>query len=270
MKLTVATWNVNSVRLRADLVARFLEGWRPDVLCLQEIKCCNGDFPTRVFRDHGYGHMAINGQPGYHGVAIASRLPLHAMGQVGFCGRGDARHVSAVIKAPVPLVIHSLYVPAGGDEPDPEINGKFAHKLDFLEEMHAWMDDLAGTAHPPSIVTGDFNIAPLENDVWSHQQLLKVVSHTPVETAKLEAIRRSGAWIDLTRHHVPSEQKVYTWWSYRARDWAAADRGRRLDHIWIDPRIAVTGSTIEVVRQARDWKRPSDHVPVVAGLDLLA
>jgi len=268
MRLTLATWNINSVRLRADLVARFLAGWRPDVLCLQEIKCANGNFPARPFTDNGYPHIVVNGQPGYHGVAIVSRLPLKATDRIGFCGRGDARHASAVLDIPTPVAIHSLYVPAGGDEPDPDTNDKFAHKLAFLDEMHRWMDTLAASPHPPAIVTGDFNIAPLENDVWSHRQLLKVVSHTPAETTRLDAIRHSGGWIDLMRHHIPADQKIYTWWSYWARNWAEADRGRRLDHIWIDPHIATAGSAIEVIRQARDWERPSDHVPVVASLNL--
>ena len=188
--------------------------------------------------------------------------------RISFCGRGDARHASAVLDIPAPIAIHSLYVPAGGDEPNADTNDKFAHKLALLNEMHMWMDGLAASPDATAIVAGDFNIAPLENDVWSHRQLLKVVSHTPVETTKLDAIRRSGGWIDLARHHVPADQKVYTWRSYRARNWAQADRGRRLDHIWIDPRIPATGSAIEVVRQARDWERPSDHVPVVASLDL--
>jgi exodeoxyribonuclease-3 len=266
--VTIATWNINSVRLRMPIVERFLAEHAPDVLCLQEIKCGNGDFPSRVFSDQGYRHIAVNGQKGYHGVAIVSRLPFAATETRDFCKRGDARHVAAVLEGPVPLAIHSLYVPAGGDEPDPEVNDKFAHKLAFLKDMHGWMDRLAGDGGPPSVVTGDFNIAPLENDVWSHRQLLDVVSHTPVETGKLNAIRESGRWIDLTRHHLPPEEKVYTWWSYRARDWAAADRGRRLDHIWLDPRINVAGSRIEVLREARGWERPSDHVPLVATLQV--
>jgi exodeoxyribonuclease III len=134
--------------------------------------------------------------------------------------------------------------------------------------MHTWMDGLADG--PPCVVAGDFNIAPLENDVWSHRQLLKIVSHTPVETEKLNAIQRSRGWIDLTRWHLSPDEKVYTWWSYRAKDWAAADRGRRLDHIWLDPRLSATGSSIDVLRQARGWERPSDHVPIVATLDLEA
>jgi exodeoxyribonuclease-3 len=118
-----------------------------------------------------------------------------------------------------------------------------------------------------SVVVGDLNVAPLENDVWSHKQLLKIVSHTPAETERLTKAQAAGKWVDVVRHHVPPEQKLYTWWSYRARDWAASDRGRRLDHIWMTPGLTKFSSGIEVVREARGWPRPSDHVPVIASLD---
>ena len=119
-----------------------------------------------------------------------------------------------------------------------------------------------------SILVGDLNIAPLEHDVWSHKQLLKVVSHTPVETESFEAMRKAGGWVDLMRLNVPAEQKLYTWWSYRAADWAASDRGRRLDHIWSSPNVAERLTGLEVLKHARGWERPSDHVPVIARLAL--
>ena len=115
------------------------------------------------------------------------------------------------------LLIHNFYVPAGGDEPDPDINPKFRHKLDFVAEMNAVRAE--HDAASASILVGDLNIAPLEHDVWSHKQLLKVVSHTPVETESFEAMREGGGWVDLMRLNVPYEQKLYTWWSYRAADW---------------------------------------------------
>ena len=91
-----------------------------------------------------------------------------------------------------------------------------------------------------------------------------MVSHTPVETESFEAMRKGGGWIDLMRLNVPAEQKLYTWWSYRAADWAASDRGRRLDHIWSSENLAAGLSGIEILRDARGWDRPSDHVPVIA------
>ncbi len=264
---TVATWNINSVRLRQGLVERFLIDHQPDVLCLQETKCQNGQFPSAPFAKLGYTHIALHGQKGYHGVATLSRLPLTAIERRDFCGIGDARHVECVIEAPGRRVrLHNFYVPAGGDEPDRTKNPKFGHKLDFLDEMRAITTD-AGS-HDCALLVGDLNIAPLEHDVWSHKQLLKVVSHTPIETETLENLRTGAGWADLMRHHTPEPDKIFTWWSYRARDWAASNRGRRLDHIWGSDDLVARLADITVLTEARGWERPSDHVPVIARFDL--
>jgi exodeoxyribonuclease-3 len=267
MALTVATWNINSVRLRIGLVADFLAAHAPDLLCLQEIKCPQDRFPFATFRHAGYEHIAVNGQKGYHGVAIISRRPFLDQSNRGFCGKDDARHIAVTVAdGGADIRVHNFYVPAGGDEPDPDINPKFAHKLAFLAEMESWLT--GSETSRPAILVGDLNIAPLEHDVWSHRQLLKVVSHTPVETEGLERLRRLGGWVDAMRHFVPAEEKLYTWWSYRAADWAASDRGRRLDHIWVTPPLAPRLLGVEVVRVARAWQRPSDHVPVIARIAL--
>jgi exodeoxyribonuclease III len=116
----------------------------------------------------------------------------------------------------------------------------------------------------PSILVGDLNVAPLEHDVWGHKELLKVVSHTPVETAGFEAMRKDNAWVDLMRQHTPEPAKLYTWWSYRAADWQASNRGRRLDHVWSCADLALKLKDIEIYKAARGWVKPSDHVPVIA------
>jgi exodeoxyribonuclease-3 len=263
MPFTVATWNINSVRLRMPIVERFLAEHAPDILCLQEIKCIDELFPSEAFAALGYGHIALNGQKAYHGVATVSRRPLEIAEKREFCEKGDCRHLSVRVEAGNnPLLIHNFYVPAGGDLPDPQLNPKFRHKLDFVREMHQVRAEDGGAAG--SILVGDLNIAPLENDVWSHKQMLKIVSHTPAETEGFEAMRRAGQWTDLMRLHVPAEEKLYTWWSYRAQDWAASNRGRRLDHIWSSGSIVPELREIEVLRSARGWERPSDHVPVIA------
>jgi len=118
------------------------------------------------------------------------------------------------------------------------------------------------------ILVGDLNIAPLETDVWSHKQLLNVVSHTPVEVDALTDLQAGLGWIDAVRHRIPAEQRLYTWWSYRARDWALSDRGRRLDHVWVTPPLAGAVGAVEVLRQARGWEKASDHVPVIVDLDV--
>ena len=265
MTFTLATWNINSIRLRMPLVERFLSQYQPDVLCLQETKCPDDLFPFEPLRAAGYEHIAIHGQKGYHGVATISRRPLEIVEKRRFCEIDDTRHLSVKLKASGKTVLlHNFYVPAGGDEPDPEINPKFRHKLGFVSEMNAMKAGHDGES--ASILVGDLNIAPFEHDVWSHKQMLRIVSHTPVETEGLESMRHGGGWADLMRHNVPHEQKLYTWWSYRAQDWAASDRGRRLDHIWSSPNLVPNLGEIEILRAARGWDRPSDHVPVIARL----
>lgn len=267
MPFSIATWNINSVRLRMPLVERFLAEHQPDVLCLQETKCPDDLFPFKAFRNADYEHIVISGQKGYHGVATVARRPIELVEKRRFCDNGDCRHLSVSVEAGGRRVLlHNFYVPAGGDEPDPEINPKFRHKLDFVAEMHGVPADEGDDFS--SVLVGDLNIAPLENDVWSHKQLLKVVSHTPIETTSFEAMRRAGNWVDLMRQAVLPEEKLFTWWSYRAQDWAASDRGRRLDHIWSSPNLAPALRGIEVLRDARGWDRPSDHVPVIARFDL--
>ena len=266
MTFSVATWNINSVRLRFPQVKRFLSRFQPDVLCLQETKCPDDKFPLNDFAKLGYEHVAIHGQKGYHGVAIVSRLPLEAPASRDFCGMGDSRHQEVRFGAGGRTVrLHNFYVPAGGDEPDPLVNPKFDHKLRFVAEMEQMAAIEDGI---PSILVGDLNIAPLENDVWSHRQLLNVVSHTPVETEGLTRVFRGGGWSDLIRNTIPETEKVYTWWSYRARDWAESDRGRRLDHIWAAPELAGGLVDLRVMREARGWDKPSDHVPVLATLEI--
>jgi exodeoxyribonuclease-3 len=258
MTVRIATWNINSVRLREAAVLRFLREEAPDVLCLQETKAPVDKIPLAGFRALGYGHAVARGQKGYNGVAILSRLPLEDAGHRDFAARGDARHVAA--RLPSGTVVHNLYVPAGGDEPDPGVNPKFAHKLDFLAELRAWF---AEEAPRRAILVGDLNIAPREDDVWSHKQLLRIVSHTPVEVEALAAAQGAGAWVDVTRAHVP-DGRLYSWWSYRARDWQAVDKGRRLDHVWATADLAERSGASRIARHVRGWDAPSDHVPVLA------
>lgn len=263
MPISLATWNINSIRLRLPLVLGFLQNYGPDIVCLQEIKCLNDQFPRKELAQAGYAHQAVHGQKGYHGVAIVSRFPLTDISSRVFCEIDHARHVSAVVDfGRGPLTVHNFYIPAGGDEPDPQINPKFRHKLDFLAELKSWFSEPHfASGH---LICGDFNIAPHENDVWSHRQLLKVVSHTPLETAALDALLSGGhGWVDLVRKHIPHDHKLYSWWSYRAPDWQASDRGRRLDHIWSTADIAAHSSGAQVLKPARGWDKPSDHVPVL-------
>ncbi len=262
MAFTIATWNINSVRLREPLVLKLLREAAPDILCLQECKSPVEKIPTEGFAALGYTHMVARGQKGYNGVAILSKRPLLDAGGHDFVDLGHARHVAATLENGV--TVHNFYVPAGGDVPDREVNEKFGQKLDYVTQMRDW----ARAERPKkSILVGDLNIAPREDDVWSHKQLLKIVSHTPVEVDHLAQAQEAGGWVDITRQDIP-EGLLYSWWSYRAPDWDGADKGRRLDHVWATGDIATAAHSSRVLRAARGWEQPSDHAPVFATFDL--
>jgi exodeoxyribonuclease-3 len=266
MRLRIASWNINSVRLRIDQVARFVREQAPDVLCLQEIKCQAGEFPAAALAEVGLPHLRIAGQKGWHGVAIASRLPIAEAPPLKVCREGHARVVGAVVAG---VEIQNFYAPAGGDVPDRALNPKFDHKLDFYGRLTAEMARRDPAA--PLIIAGDLNIAPGENDVWNHRFMLKVVSHTPPEIEAMAALKASLGFIDLHRAATPEPEKLFSWWSYRAADFRASNRGLRLDHIWVSPGLksaafAAGGAQARVHDDARAWERPSDHAPVTADL----
>ena len=231
--VSIATWNINSVRLRIDQVVRMLEQEQPDVLCLQEIKCREEQFPHAAIEALGYTHRVVHGQKGYHGVATVSRIPLKEI------GRHD-------------------WQDNGGDIPDREQNPKFGQKLDFLERMARWADKL----DRPTLIVGDFNVAPLECDVYDHKALLKVVSHTPIECEALGRFRDAHGWADLGRAFIPAPGRNYSWWSYRAY-WRQKDQGRRLDHMWASPELAGQAKAHRILEDTRRWEQPSDHVPLI-------
>ena len=263
--LRIATWNINSLRLRVGLLDKLVEALRPDVICLQETKVPDPLFPAEALAPLGYPHTVFRGMKGYNGVAILSRVPLALLDTApDWCGKGDCRHVAAALQTPGgPVDVHNFYVPAGGDVADRTVNPKYGHKLDFIAEARKWFAARPGSVR--SVLVGDLNIAPMENDVWSHKQLLGVVSHTPPETEGLDAWMNAG-FIDAVRHFVPADQKLYSWWSYRNQDWRASDRGRRLDHVWVTPDLVAGLRGQTILRDARDWPRGSDHVPVCVEL----
>jgi exodeoxyribonuclease-3 len=255
--LKIASWNINSVRARMEIVERFLREEAPDVLCLQETKVEDGQFPGGMFQALGYVHQILRGQRMHHGVAILSRMAMREEERHDWQANGEARHIGVRLECGIRL--ENVYVPAGGDVPDREVNPKFGQKLDFLGRMTRWSE----ACRCPTIMVGDFNVAPLECDVWSHKQLLKVVSHTPVEVEALTALMRSNDWVDLGRRFHPAPQRLHTWWSYRSPDWTKNDRGRRLDHMWATPEVAKLALRHSVHEPCRSWIRPSDHVPLV-------
>jgi len=268
MRLRLVTWNVNSVRLRMEQVARFVDETGPDVIALQEIKCQTPEFPREAFEAIGMPHMRIAGQKGWHGVAIVSRLPIEDVAPFDACREGHARCVSGRIAG---VEVQNFYIPAGGDLPDRELNKKFDHKLDFYECLTAEMARRDPRA--PLALVGDLNIAPGENDVWNHKYMSKVVSHTPVEVEAMKALHASMGFTDITREAYPEPQKLASWWSYRAADFRQSNRGLRLDHILLSPGLRdaafIDGKAQSRIHDdVREWERPSDHAPVSADLQI--
>jgi exodeoxyribonuclease-3 len=263
MNIRLLSWNINSVRLRIDALKSVIKQFKPNIVCLQETKCPNELFPFKDIEKSGLSNIHVNGIKGYHGVCIATDLPVAKVEQKDFCGKHDGRHIYLQLKIKNDLFnIHNFYVPAGGDEPDPKINEKFKHKLGFLDEATAYIKTKENCSY--TALVGDLNIAPHENDVWSHKQLLKIVSHTPVEVEKLNKFQDSINFIDALREFHPLSEKLYSWWSYRSKNWEKSDRGRRLDHIWITPKLNKKITKASIQKDVRGWDRPSDHSPLIA------
>lgn len=256
--IRIATYNVNSLRIRLHAVKLLTEQHKPDIICLQETKVQDMHFPADDLRAMGYAHQYISGQKSYNGVAILSKIPLQDVQTMDLLGSDHKRHISARLGD---IALHNFYLPAGGDIPDPAVNEKFDFKLKCYDAVTKWCK--AQSPKDKLIMVGDMNVAPLPEDVWSHKQLLTVVSHTPVETDAMERMRASLNWVDTSRHFTPTPQKLYSWWSYRNQDWQKSDRGRRLDHIWVTPALAPALASGQILREARSWDNPSDHVPVL-------
>lgn len=260
--MKLISWNINSLRLRLPLLKKLVEEANPDVICLQETKVQDADFPLLDVKVLGYDFVEFSGEKSYNGVAIISKFPLLDVNKIDVLNYGHKRHISAKIKD---VELHNFYVPAGGDIPDVTLNDKFDHKLKFVD----WMSDFfASQKNKNIIITGDMNIAPLEHDVWSHKQLLKIVSHTPIEVEKMENLRKSLNFLDTHRHFINEKEKLYSWWSYRAKDPLGADKGRRLDHIWVTPNLKDNIKSMNIYKDFRAYNQTSDHVPIATTFNI--
>lgn len=259
--MKIVSWNINSVRLRINLLKQLINKENPDIICLQETKVVDELFPLKEIESFGYPYIAISGEKSYNGVAIISKFPLSDICTKNMLESGHKRHISAKI---ADFELHNFYVPAGGDEPNIKSNPKFAFKLDFLDEMYRFFTKYQSS--DKLVMVGDLNIAPLEHDVWSHKQMLAVISHTPIEVEKLNFLQSDLGWCDALRYFIPESQKLYSWWSYRASDWRKSDRGRRLDHIWVTKNLTERLKSGYIMKDTRDWSPPSDHVPVIIEL----
>ena len=266
----IASWNINSVRIRTELIAHFIKTTKPDFLCLQEIKCTDDEFPTDFFTKLGYEHQLLHAQKAYHGVAILSKHPFVASVRHQFGERKQddhhARHILGQFEtASGTIGLHNFYVPAGGGKPDLENNPKFMHKLRFMKGMKTFF---AKNKNKKTILVGDLNVAPYENDVWSHEKLKNSIGHSPLECQHLLAVLESGDWTDIGRHFIKPNKKLYSWWSYRTKEWQKHNYGWRLDHIWTSADITKNVKKYKTQKNYRSKTRPSDHVPILIEITL--
>ncbi len=167
--------------------------------------------------------------------------------------------------------IQNFYIPAGGDLPDPELNPKFAHKLDFYARLTAYT--AKRDPRDPLVITGDLNVAPGEFDVWNHKYMSKVVSHTPVEVEAFGRLMDSLGFINIVREAYPEPHKLASWWSYRAADFRQSNRGLLLDHLLLSPGLRdaafrAGAPSARIHDTVREWEKPSDHAPVSVDLAL--
>ena len=264
--MKIVSWNINSLRLRINLLKKLIDVSKPDVICLQETKVANDDFPIKEIKNLGFSFIEYDGEKSYNGVAILSKFPLLDVNKFDILDYGHKRHISANVDSAIGLInLHNFYVPAGGDIPDIMLNSKFDHKLKFVDWMSKYFIENSAAN---IVIVGDFNIAPTHLDVWSHKQLMNVVSHTPIEVEKLEKLKFSKKFVDTHRILAKEDEKLYSWWSYRAREPFKSNRGRRLDHIWISPDLKNMLVNADIYKDFRILNKPSDHVPISISLGI--
>lgn len=249
MQLKIATWNVNSVRARMPVITRWIEKEKPDILCMQELKATEEQFPFEAFSDLGY-HSAVNGQPRWNGVAIVSRTPMTEI-QTDLSGflPEQSRMISAAICG---IKLINVYVPNGSDVDDP----RFQEKLKYYEILRKY----ALSHREPTVILGDFNVASEPVDTHSPDKQDDTVCYHPLEREQIVKFKESG-FTDAFRLFHP-DKKQYSWWDYRAASFRR-NMGMRLDLVLANEAAGKMITDCCIDTEPRSWEKPSDHTPVV-------
>lgn len=249
--MKIATWNVNSIRARLDRLLEYLETRRPDVLCLQELKCTDDQFPRLELEAAGY-QAAVFGQKTYNGVAILSKAPATDVAR----NLGDGDEQSRVIAATVGGVrVVNLYAPNGQSLDSPA----YAYKLEWYRRLTRWLQGARG----PVLVCGDFNVAPADLDTWDPSLWNGQTLASAPERAAFATLLEQNHLVDLFRVKRPGEPGRFSWWDYRAGAFHK-NQGLRIDHILVDAPLQSRCTAVDIDREARKGQQPSDHAPVWA------
>lgn len=252
--MKIATWNVNSLRARLELMQRWIPQDQPDIILLQETKVIDSLFPHSFLEDLGYNSIYY-GQKTYNGVAILSKTPLEDI-RYGFEGEkeGEARYIEAFTEN---IRVVSVYVPNGQIPNSPQ----YFYKLNFLKHLEQRLANLL-KYEELLIVGGDYNIAPFDSDIYDPKAWEGSVLCTPAERQCFENIVNLGFTDVLKTHQGESDSKeIYTWWDYRAGRWPK-NQGLRIDHLLASPLAAKKVKCTGVDRHVRGWPKTSDHAPV--------
>jgi exodeoxyribonuclease-3 len=259
--MRIATWNVNSINARLETVLGWFEEASPDVACLQEIKCVDERFPTAEFERLGY-NCAVHGQKTYNGVALLSKTPLEDVtrGLGGDETDEHARYIEAVISGPTPVRVAGIYLPNG----NPVGTDKFTYKLSWMARLNAHARGLLALEEP-LVIAGDYNVIPEPTDVHDPAAWVGDALFQPETRAAFRALK----WLGLTDAYMAADGAPggYTFWDYQAGAWPR-DLGIRIDHLLLSPQAADRLAGVVIHRAVRGREKPSDHVPVVAELDL--
>ena len=252
--MIISTWNVNSVIARLPVVLRWLAEARPDVLCLQEVKCADERFPAAEFKEAGY-RSAVNGQPTYNGVAILAR---HAIEDVrrGMTGDEEGAHARVISGVVGGVNVVNVYVPNGQSVG----TDKYKFKLEWLKRLRDYLDE-EFWADDDVLLCGDFNVAPEDRDVHDPDLWRGRILFSKPEREGLERVREWG-FTDAFRLHNPGGGH-FSWWDYRSGSFRR-NTGLRIDHVWVSEPLAARCKRSWIDREPRGWERPSDHTPVLA------
>jgi exodeoxyribonuclease-3 len=259
--MRIATWNVNSVNARLPLIVEWFKTEKPDVAVLQEIKCVDEKFPYFEFEALGY-NVAVHGQKSYNGVAMLSRTPLEDV-RKGLPGEDEddhARYIEAVVSGPQPVRVVGIYLPNG----NPIGTDRFDYKLRWMERLNRHAQELLALEEPLAIC-GDYNVIPEPEDADKPEGWLGDALFQPATRAAWRKLK----WLGLTDAYmqVDGAPGGYTFWDYQAGAWRR-NHGIRIDHILLSPQAADHLESVTIHKDVRGLEKSSDHVPVVAELDL--
>lgn len=257
----IASWNINGIKARHDVVVEWLKQAQPDIACLQEIKSVDENFPAGAFEDLGY-NVETHGQKGFNGVAIFSKLPFDEVNRglpalpTSTIEDEQARFIEGVFTVDgTALRVVSLYLPNGNPVDDPR---KFDYKLEWMDRLHAWSAERL-KLEEPLILAGDYNVIPQEQDCWDANVWRGDALFRPESRSRFESLKNLGFTEAL--RHAADQDGIYTFWDYQAGAWPK-NHGIRIDHLLLSPEAATRFHGCEIDKYVRDWEKPSDHVPI--------